>query len=488
MSGEAEAIAAAAEAAASAMPVYVTATDVGWLWNILAGILILLMHLGFALLEGGSVRHKSVANIFFKNLVNVAISAIAWFALGYAFTGLDATGDNPFIGGFADPAHGFFNVNFDYFAAWFFQFTFCATTATIVSGAVAERTKLEAYMAFAFISSAFIYPVVVHWAWDDEGWLYQMGYADFAGSGVIHVVGGFTGLIAAIFVGPRTGRFQTGFLNSCLKHDHQLLEGEQPVTRSMDGHSVPFQVMGTIVLFVGWLGFNPGSTGAVAGEMNTAALCAVNTVLGAAGGLAMMLIVGRCSSGHYDVGLACNGMLAGLVAVTAGCNTLFPPIALGVGILGALAYYAASRAIEALEIDDPLDAFPVHGGAGCVGVLVLAFLPQYTPDGLVYSPEQILPQVAGLAAIIAWTVIWAVVVFGGLHLCGFLRTSKLAEEVGLDEHDHKTNAYYFDMLDEGVALKASDLSVFGVAPKDPKVLSSNSDDVDQHTHIELAEA
>lgn len=473
MSGEAEAIAEAVEAAMDpAMPVYVTATDAGWLWNIIAGILILLMHLGFALLEGGSVRRKSTANIFFKNLVNVAISAIAWFAFGYAFTGLDATGDNPFIGGFADPAHGFFNVNFDYFAGWFFQFTFCATTATIVSGAVAGRTKLEAYMAFSFISSAFIYPVVVHWAWDGDGWLAQMGYADFAGSGVIHAVGGFTGLIAAIFVGPRTGRFKTGFLNSCLKHDHQLLEGEEPVTRSMDGHSIPFQVMGTIILFVGWLGFNPGSTAAVADNMNTAALCAVNTVLGAAGGCVMMLIVGRCCCGYYDVGLACNGMLAGLVAVTAGCNSLFPVIALGVGMLGALVYYAASRTVESLEIDDPLDAFAVHGASGSLGVLVLAVLPHYTPDGLVYSTDQILPQVAGLAAIVAWTLVWAFVVFGGFYLCGCLRTSKLAEEVGLDEHDHKTAAYYFDLLDavgETEALKPpNNAEVLELAAKPPQ--------------------
>jgi len=422
-------------------PVFLKVEDADKLWNIVAGTFILLMQLGFGLLEAGSIRSKNVANIFFKNLADLAIGAIAWFGVGYAFAGLAGTTDNPFIG--FNPG-SFFNVEYGQFATWFFQYSFCATAATIVSGALAGRTRIGAYLTFVLLMCSVIYPIVVHWAWTEAGFLSQLGYRDFAGSGVVHMVGGIAALIAAIFVGPREGRFKTGCCNSCLKIDHFPEDENEEV--SFEGHSIPFQVMGTIVLFVGWLGFNPGSTGAVHESMEIAALCAVNTVLGAAGGLVTTTTIGLIRTGSFNVGLACNGLLAGLVGVTAGCNTLLPGIALAVGVGAGVVYYLASAVVEKLEIDDPLDAFAVHGAAGFFAILILAFLPFYNEDGTLtyaddYFQDQFLPQIIGLAAIIAWTVAWGVALFGTMHLFGLLRVAKEVERAGLDHHEHSAMAY-----------------------------------------------
>jgi len=425
-------------------PTFLQVGDADMLWNIIAGTLILLMQLGFGLLEAGSIRSKNVANIFFKNLSDLAIGAIAWFGVGYAFAGLAGVTENAFIG--FNPG-SFFHVEFGQFATWFFQYSFCATAATIVSGALAGRTRIEAYIIFVLIMCSIIYPIVVHWAWTGAGFLSVLGYADFAGSGVVHMVGGIAALVAAIFVGPREGRFKTGFCNSCLNIDHYPEDDNEEHT--FEGHSIPFQVMGTIVLFVGWLGFNPGSTGAVHESMEIAALCAVNTVLGASGGLIATTTIGLIRTGSFDVGLACNGLLAGLVGVTAGCNTLVPGIALAVGVGAGVVYYLASSTVEKLEIDDPLDAFAVHGASGFYGVFVLAILPIYAEDGIAYNgadaaeffQNQFLPQIIGLAAIAAWTTVWSVLVFGAMHLTGSLRVSKEVERAGLDHHEHGSKAY-----------------------------------------------
>jgi len=420
-------------------PVYLQAGDADILWNIVAGALILLMQLGFGLLEAGSIRSKNVANIFYKNLADLAVGAFAWFGLGYAFAGLAGKTENAFIG--FNPG-SFFHVENGQFGFWFFQFSFSAAAATIVSGALAGRTRIVAYLIFVLVMCTIIYPIVVHWAWTSAGFLAQVGYADFAGSGVVHMVGGIAALVGAIFVGPREGRFKTGCCNSCLKHQTE----DENELRSFEGHSIPFQVMGTIVLFVGWLGFNPGSTGAVHESMGVAALCAVNTVLGAAGGLIATSAIGLITTGSFSVGLACNGLLAGLVGVTAGPNSLVPGIALAVGAGGGVVYYLASTIVEKLEIDDPLDAFAVHGAAGFFAILILAFLPFYNEDGTLtyaddYFQDQFLPQIIGLAAIIAWTVAWGVALFGTMHLFGLLRVAKEVERAGLDHHEHSAMAY-----------------------------------------------
>lgn len=399
------------------------------LWMILCGAQVFFMQLGFAHLEAGSVSRRNVLNIIFKNIMDACLGSIVWFCLGYGF----AWGDGSFIG-----TTSFFFVPYDENTDWFFQWAFCVTASTIVSGAVAERMKLEAYFIYTLIITGFIYPAVVHWVWHGEGWASAFNpdadspIIDFAGSGVVHMVGGWSGLMGAYIVGPRKGRFE---------------KAEDAV--DFTTHSIPMQAFGTLILWFGWYGFNCGSTVAVSGAMGTGALVAVTTTLAAAAGGLTTAILGRSLHGKWNIGLACNGILGGLVSITAPCSVVAPGSSIIIGVVGGLLYYGFSRLMITLKIDDPLDAAAVHGCCGFWGVVSVAIFT--TNDYMIkaaYDREadqnvgtRFWNQLSVALAITAWTVVLSGLMFFLADKIISIRTEGGATIEGLDYRDFGTSGY-----------------------------------------------
>jgi len=329
-------------------------------WMMLAGLLVFFMHAGFSLLEVGSVRFKNAQNILAKNLLVVTLGFLCWFMIGWPLAYGAVDNPNKFIGGTEFFMDGFWEDKTK-FRNWFFQGTFCATSCTIVSGAMAERTQLKGFAMYSIIMTSFIYPIVAYWGWSGSGFLsyadadgdsvsaFGPAYMDFAGSGIVHMVGGVGALVGSICVGARKGRFD---------------DDEQEFT----AHNMPFIVLGTLALWFGWYGFNPGSTLSMktAADAQKAGLVAVNTTLApCASGLLIFILRARVLSPKLlDVGGFCNGILAGLVAITAGCAFVRPWEAVIIGFVGGLVYQAASMLLERLKIDDVVNAFPVHGACG----------------------------------------------------------------------------------------------------------------------------
>lgn len=416
------------------------ALDTAWL--MLAAFLVFFMQLGFAMVESGFVRAKNTTNILMKNVLDACIGGLAFFAVGYGLAyGLRDGTANQFFG----EGHFFLN-GFDGYATWLFQFAFAATAATIVSGAMAERTQFKAYLIYTFFISALIYPIVVHWAWDANGWMSAFaedpigtnGYIDFAGSGVVHMVGGFAGLVGAFFVGPRMGKYTGGKINV------------------MPGHSIALGTMGMFILWFGWYGFNPGSTLALSGGFaDLAAKVAVTTTLAAAAGGVTAVLISRARTGVYDMGLTINGILGGLVAITAGCAVVDPWAAIVIGGIGAGVVMLVIDLLDRVRIDDPVGAVAVHGGAGLWGVLAVGLFASEAGMAQAYSEtssygllmgggaEQLGIQALGAAAIIAWTVGTSAILFGAIKVLIGLRVSEAEELEGLDFHEHGGQAYNF---------------------------------------------
>lgn len=423
------------------------------------------MQAGFALLEAGSVRAKNTKNILIKNLMDGCLGALVWYFIGYhlAYGTKDSCtgGDdcNGFVGNGADV---FMNKAAElaplgnagsghYYAGWMFQWAFAAAASTIVSGAVAERCKFGAYLAYTAALTGVIYPVVVNWGWSAHGWLSPWtgtepylganGMIDFAGSGIVHMTGGVAALVGAIFLGPRTGRFSPS--GECI---------------DMPGHSSVLVALGTFILWFGWYGFNPVSTLAFE-YMETAARVAVTTTLGAAAGGVTALSIHYSLTKSLDVGPMCNGILAGLVSITGNCVVIEPWAAALIGAIGAAIYYGFSALLRKLKIDDPLDASSVHGACGAWGVIAAGLfakqkyvLNDYGAEGgaddygALYGGggKQLGNQIAGVLAIIAWVGFTSSVLFGVLKYAGMLRVPVEEEEVGLDTSHHGGNAYNFD--------------------------------------------
>lgn len=406
------------------------------------------------MLCAGSVRQKNVKNIMLKNLLDACGGAIGFYSVGYALaygnrSGTASTtflGDNDF----------FLSENVKGHIDFFFQFAFAATAATIVAGTVAERCKMAAYLCYSLFLTGFVYPVVVHSIWSSNGFLtafrpdsFQgVGTVDFAGSGVVHLTGGITALVAAIILGPRKGRF----------YDEDGNKLDEPVM--FPPHSVALQVLGTFILWFGWYGFNPGSALAIdsAGSADVAALCAVTTTMGAAAGcvgaLATDTLLEQAKTGEisYDLTMAMNGALSGLVAVTAGCSVLTPWAALIVGFIGGLVYIGASKLLIALRIDDAVDAIPVHGANGIWGVIAVGLLADpahmvtagYNDHpGLFYGQgaNLLICQICAVGWIIGWVVVTMTPFFFLLRTMNMFRVDPLEEDVGLDLSHHRGSAY-----------------------------------------------
>lgn len=414
-----------------------------------AGVLVLSMQIGFAMLEAGSVHSKNVINIFFKNIMDASIAVLAFWLLGYGFAYGTDNGDG-FIGtdDFALSAQPTRDGGYHSF---FFQYAFAATAATIVSGCVAERCKISVYFIYTFLITVFIYPVVVHWGWSDGGWLSPFnsdgstvigsknGMVDFAGSGIVHMVGGFAGLAGSIALGPRIGRFDE--------------KTRKPLP--MRNYNAHLQVLGTFFLWVGWYGFNSGSTLCMDGCTDLASKVAVNTTIAAGTGFIFGSIFSRITLGHFDLGKGCNSLLGALVSITAGCAVVEPWAAFVIGIIGAIIYFIFSFLVLLSRTDDPVDAFAVHGACGFWGVLAAGLF--FTDANLLAAGyrsgaptgEQFVVQLIGALSIAAWTMGMSFPLFYGLKYTMGIRVPRDTELKGLDMVEHGSDFQLWFTFDAG---------------------------------------
>ncbi len=406
------------------------------LWLLVAGVLVFFMQAGFALVTAGSIRSKNTVNMMMKNLMDFCLAAIAFWMLGYGIAyGTTAGGLMGTDKFFLPNTPG--EEAIPLMASWFFQVVFAGTAATIVAGAMAERTKFQGYLIYSFLITLIIYPVVVHWIWSGAGWLNDYnadtttdwGFTDFAGSTVVHSVGGWAALMGALILGPRLGRFG-------------------PNARPMQGHNVSLLTLGVFILWFGWFGFNGGSQlfFKSQADANSIALAIVNTTLGGAAGAIGAMMFTWLVSKKPDAAATMNGVLAGLVAITAGCAYFEPISAIIVGVIGGVLYVLSVGWMEKAKIDDPVGAVPVHLVCGIWGTLAIGLFATSGNTGTAGlfvdgTFTLMIGQVVGIIAVGLWTCATCGAMFFALKTMGLLRVSKEEEETGLDIGEHGTAAY-----------------------------------------------
>ena len=382
-------------------------------WFLIGAALVYFMQAGFAMCEAGFTRAKNVGNIIMKNLMDFCIGTCVFIPLGFGILlGEDALGG--FIG---TPTLGIFTdyANFDW-SNFVFNLVFCATTATIVSGAMAERTRFLSYCVYSAVISAVIYPIEAHWTWGG-GWLAQIGFHDFAGSNCIHMVGGICALIGAAILGPRIGKF--------VKDSN----GKITKVNAFPGHNLPLGCLGVFILWLGWYGFN----GAAASTGAQLASIFMATTIAPAVATVVCMIFTWVKYGKPDVSMTFNGSLAGLVAITAGCDTVSNYSAIIIGLIaGILVVFSVEFFDKVAKIDDPVGAISVHGVCGFTGsILVGVFSPEYT----------LKTQVIGVLSTVAYVLVMAIIVFTIIDKTVGLRVTKGEELDGLDIHEHGCSAY-----------------------------------------------
>ena len=389
------------------------ATYVDSLWIVVAGILVMFMQPGFMLVETGFTRSKNSVNIVMKNFMDFSVGAVTYWAFGFALAYGGTT-----LGGFL--AYGNFFLEGDSIT-YFFQVVFAATAATIVSGAVAERTKFSAYLLFQPFICGVIYPIVTHWVWSGQGWLGDLGFIDFAGSGVVHMVGGFAALAGVQIVGPRIGKYDDN-------GNPQVIPGSSMVAGAL----------GVFILWFGCYGFNVGSALAAV-DVDLAAIAVTTTLSAAAGSITAMYT--SMISGKPNVGMTLNGALAGLVGITAGCANVNNLGAVLIGLVSGVLVVYSINFLEKKGFDDAVGAVSVHGICGIWGVLAVAIFD--TTDGLVYGggATLFLPQLIGILAIGAWAYGTSFLVFKVIDSTVGLRVTAEEEIAGLDATEHGTSAY-----------------------------------------------
>ena len=400
-----------------------TATVINTMWVLLAAFLVFFMQAGFAMVEAGFTRAKNASNIIMKNLMDFSIGSIVYLAVGFGLMfGIDKGG---FIGtngffGFDSMEHLGLGIPLDAFII--FQTVFAATAATIVSGAMAERTKFSSYIVYSAVISLVIYPVVGHWVWGG-GWLSNLGFIDFAGSTVVHSVGGWAALVGAAILGPRIGKFTK--------------EGK-PV--AIPGHNITIGALGVFILWFGWFGFNPGST--LAGTDLSIGRIAMTTNLAAAAGACVVMAITWMRYKKPDVSMTLNGALGGLVAITAGTAVvgLWGAVAIGI-IAGFVIVFGVEFVEKKLKIDDPVGAVTVHGLCGVTGTLLVGLFA--TETGLFYGGglHQLGIQALGVSSVAIWTLSTTFVLFKVIKASIGLRVNEKEEEIGLDIGEHGNQAY-----------------------------------------------
>jgi Amt family ammonium transporter len=419
--------------AADASRLGTTEEAINYVWILISAFLVLFMQPGFAMLGAGFTRAKNASNFMMKNMMDLVIGSLTFFMVGYAimmgddFGGIIGTSGWFMLGDFYDV---------DKYLNMFWLLVFCATAATIVAGAVAERLKFKAYLWYSVIVSVIIYPVYGHWVWGG-GWLANLplglGALDFAGSGAVHAIGGFVGLAGAIVLGPRFGRFFNGR------------------SGAIPGHSMTLAALGTFILWFGWFGFNPGST--YDAYHLRIAVVAVNTNLAAAAGGIMALSIAHWKTKKWDLGMLINGVLAGLVAVTAPAAWIEGWSAIVIGLIGGAVMYGSVKILEAKRIDDPVGAVSVHGAGGLWGLLSVGLFADGTygnystegpfVTGLFYGGggEQLLAQLISIVVVVVWAFGMGYLTFKLMDKAFGIRVPPEEELQGLDIPEHGAPAY-----------------------------------------------
>lgn len=403
-------------------------------WTLVAAFLVFFMQAGFAMVEAGFTRAKNACNILMKNLMDFSVGSIAYWAIGFGImfgtSVFGLWGKDGFFLSVGNPStpDGLWQ-----FAYWMFQVVFAATAATIVSGAMAERTKFTAYLFYSVCISAIIYPVAGHWIWGG-GWLSEKGMIDFAGSTVVHSIGGWAALVGAALLGPRLGKYNR--------------DGS---SNAIPGHNIPLSALGVFILWFGWFGFNPGST--TAGTNLSIAIIAVTTNLAAAAGAVGAMLTTWWRFGKPDPSMALNGALAGLVAITAPCACVSPTSAIIIGLIaGILVVFSVEFFDKVLHIDDPVGAISVHGVCGAWGTLAVGLFAEAsygeasgigTINGLFFGGgwKQLGIQAIGVGSVFVWVVLSSFIVFYFAKATFGLRVSDEEQLKGLDIGEHGMEAY-----------------------------------------------
>ena len=405
-----------------AMPVegakdYVNGLDT--LWVLLGAILVFWMQPGFALVEAGMTRAKNTANILMKNFCDFMCGSVLYWILGFS---LMYGAGSAFFGW-----QGFFFIGSDSNVpaecTFVFQTVFCATAATIVSGSMAERTKFSMYLMYSILISALIYPVEGHWSWGG-GWLSEMGFHDFAGSTVVHLCGGALALAGAIVLGPRVGKY-----------------GRDGQSRAIPGHSLTLCALGVFCLWMGWFGFNPCSTVAATGYANAVSMAHVfvTTNMAAAVGGLSALVYTWMVDGKPSLSMVCNGVLAGLVGITAGCDCVSIGASFIIGVVTSLLMCVSVNVLDKYcHIDDPVGAVSVHGVGGLVGTVLTGVFCDSAIDGV---EATLGVQTLGAVVVGLFAFVCGIVLFTVLNRTFGLRVDRRIEEEGLDVYEHGESAY-----------------------------------------------
>ncbi len=418
------------------------------LWIFIAGVLVVFMNAGFGMLETGFCRQKNAVNILTKNLIVFALATLAYWALGYGLmygstsTGFIAFG-NFFLSGLdltapIDPAGGnYLTPAVDFF----FQAAFAATAATIVSGAVAERIKFVDFIIFSIVLTAVVYPISGHWVWgggmlSSIGFLGEdVGFSDFAGSTVVHSAGGWAALVGAAFLGPRIGKYR-----------------EDGSAGALPGHNMSIAMLGCLILWIGWFGFNPGSE--LSASLNVPYIALTTNLAAAAGGVAAT-VTSWAVSGKPDLSMVINGILAGLVAITAGCAGVSPLSAVIIGLVGGVLVVFSVFFFDSIQIDDPVGATSVHLVNGIWGTLAVGLLDKELGLFTGHGATQLIAQIIGILTIGGWTVLCSVIVWGAIRAAFGMRVSQEEEIIGLDISEHGMEAYSGFSKEAGVGSAVS---------------------------------
>jgi len=420
------ATAEAAEAAPSTEDMLATLqNNINIVWTCVAAFLVFFMQAGFALVESGFTRAKNACNIVMKNLMDFSIGTLGWWILGFAL--MFGAGGAWFAGGSHIAASDYSDGSSLNWTFWIFQCVFAGTAATIVSGAMAGRTKFVSYLCYSVVICAVIYPISGHWAWGglfnesaegfSVGWLWERGFLDFAGSTVVHSCGAWLALAGAITLGPRTGKY-----------------GPNGESRAIPGHNIPLAALGVFILWFGWFGFNPGSTTTGGPAMG---YIAMTTNLAAAAGAITAMFAAWIRFGKPDVSMSLNGVLAGLVAITAGCDVVTPFGAVVIGaVAGILVVVAVEFIDKVLKIDDPVGAVSVHGVCGAWGTLALTFF-----SGQEDVAGQFVTQLIGVGAMFVWAFGTGMILLNVIKYTVGLRVEREEELRGLDIEEHGNEAY-----------------------------------------------
>lgn len=395
-------------------------------WVALCAALIFFMEGGFALLEAGFIRRKNAMSIIAKVIVDIAFGGLAFFVVGFGIAYGTSNGWFAFDTGISTNDLGL-GLTVSNTLFWFIQLGFAIAAISIVSGAIAERMKIWAYAVMVVVFCAILYPMVANWVWNPNGWLATRGFNDFAGSAAVHAMGGFAALAAAIVLGPRIGKYN-----------------KDGSANSIPGHNLPLAAVGAFILWFGWFGFNPGSSLGAVGNWELIGSVVVNTFLASAAGGISTMIYTHFRYGKIDITMVINGVLAGLVSITAGCNVVSPSSAIIIGLIAGVLVDVAVLYVDKLNVDDPVGAIAVHGVNGLFGTIAVGLFA--TEGGLLFGggTDLITTQVLGVVVIAAFAFSLTYITMLLLKSTLGIRITKEEEIAGIDESTFGVDAYNYD--------------------------------------------